>query len=124
MKVPFFSRVAVGVVWAAGVVALSFLTADTLTLAVAAAAGVWFQFYLAGQRIEIAGDKIVRHSGRLFTRRTIIIVSNISWVQTAVFRESLPGIMKIIYPGGNLYIIGFTGRQLALIERAILKETK
>ena len=99
-------------------------TNDILILVIALGLDVWFQFYLSGQRIELYSDKIIKHSGRILRRRTVFFINNISWLQTVSFGGGLPAFMKIIYPGGNVHLIGFTGRQLAAVERAVLRTSK
>ena len=110
------SFVAAGMLW--------LYTNDILTLVIALGLAVWFQFYLSGQRIELYSDKIIKHSGRILRRRTVFFINNISWLQTVSFGGGLPAFMKIIYPGGNVHLIGFTGRQLAAVERAVLRTSK
>jgi len=84
------------------------------------AAGIWFQFYLAGQHIVTESHCLVKYSGRLFRRKTVILTKNICWVQTVVFRPWLPGVMRIVYPHKNFYIIGLTGRQLDILSHSVL----
>lgn len=111
-----FGFVAAGLLW--------LYTEDVLAFVIALGLSVWFQFYLSGQRIELYSDKIIKHSGRILRRRTVFFINNISWLQTVSFGGGLPAFMKITYPGGNVHLIGFTGRQLAAVERAVLRASK
>ena len=121
MKVPFYIRQMMAAVWAVLCGILRLFSADAGIFVVFIVAGVWLQMYLAGIYIEISNRCIVKHSGRIFRRKTVIPVRNICWVQTRVFRAYLPAVMKIVYPHQNVYILGFTGRQMEKLMETVLR---
>ncbi len=108
------------VLWVALCGVLRIFTRDPGVFILFIAAGIWLQLYLAGQYIVAENHCLVKYSGRLFRRKTVILMKNICWVQTMVFRPWLPGIMKIVYPHQNVYLIGLTGRQLETLCRSVL----
>ncbi len=118
-KVLPFIRFIYGAVSVAVVSAIWLVTKEILFVIVLSAAAVWLQFYLSGLKIEILPDRIVRHSGNIFKRKTVYMLKTLCIYQTVVFAGWRPGFIRMIYPDRKIYLIGLDGRQVKLIEKII-----
>ncbi|MBR5520446.1 MAG: hypothetical protein IKU54_00460 [Oscillospiraceae bacterium] len=119
MKVLPYIRMLTALLWLAAVAARVFYLSDTMVIGVIAVAGVWVQFYFSGLMVYRQGGCIIKKSGNLIKRKTVIVAGNICWFQVVLLGAGLPGIMKIVYPHQKVYIIGYTGRQLEALAGVI-----
>lgn len=99
--------------------ALAAIFTDRIFFIIVSGFGIWFQLYLKGLEIYTEGNFLIKRTGNIFRRKTILTVKNISWLQILIVHPLLPGVMKISYPGETVYIIGLSAGQLSLLENRI-----
>ena len=90
-----------------------------ILLLIGAAVAVWFQFYLQGLRVTVAGGLLIKQTGNIFNRRLVLVLKNISAVHTVSLHPGLPRLIRVFYPDRDFLIVGLTGRQAAVIEKAV-----
>ena len=98
-------------------VAISALTAanlifrDISVLLLSIGAAVWMWLYLHSLKIEITADSIIKNSGSLIRRKTVIMRKNIFSIQILSLGPQMPAVIRIQGCPGRLLIIGLNGRQ-------------
>ena len=116
MPVTRFAAAAAG---GAAVALLRAMGADSFVLLTGAAVAVWFQFYLQGLRVTVAGGLLIKRTGNIFNRRLVLVLKNISAIHTVSLHPGLPRLIRVFYPDRDFLIVGLTGRQAAAIEKAV-----
>lgn len=106
--------------WAALGAAVSALYKGLLLPAVFCAAGIWLWMYLSGLRVTVGGGCVIKSTGRRIKRNTVMQIGTVSSVSTSRFLPRLPALIKLTYPGGNVYIFGLDGRQVCAVEKAVV----
>ena len=113
------TRIAAAAAGGVAVTLLRAMGADSFVLLIGAAVAVWFQFYLQGLRVTVAGGLLIKRTGNIFNRRLVLVLKNISAIHTVSLHPGLPRIIRIFYPDRDFLIVGLTGRQAAVIEKAV-----
>ena len=118
-KVMPVTRIAAAAAGGAAVTLLRVMGADSFVLLIGAAVAVWFQFYLWGLRVTVAGGLLIKRTGNIFNRRLVLVLKNISAIHTVSLHPGLPALIRVFYPDRDFLIVGLTGRQAAVIEKAV-----
>ncbi len=113
------TRIAAAAAGGAAVALLRAMGADNFVLLIGAAVAVWFQFYLWGLRVTVAGGLLIKRTGNIFNRRLVLVLKNISAVHIVSLHPGLPRLIRVFYPDRDFLIVGLTGRQAAAIEKAV-----
>ena len=120
MRIMYSVRCICAIGWIVLRAVFRLLTSDPWLFILFVLAGVWLQMYLAGQKVEVNKGCVIRYSGRLIKRKTVIPVKSISFVATIVFFEWMPAVMKISFPYKSIYIFGYTPAQLERLMKGII----
>ncbi len=99
--------------------ALRLLTGRRIVLILAIAGVFWLWLYLMGLKVEITERYIIRHTGNIFKRKSIILLKNIFHFQVITFTPWRPAVIRLHGYGETIIVIGLDGRQAAVVERAI-----
>ena len=95
--------------------------ADVRLLLMSLAFLVWWHFHLAGILFSFEGGQLVKETGKTFKRKTIIMLKNISYIQTFILHPRLPAVIRVSAYSQSLLIIGLDGRQVLMLERYIMQ---
>ena len=112
-------RVVTGLIWRAAAVVLYNTGADGMSTGIIVAVGLWVQYHLSRMRLYFETGVMIKKRGSFFNRKQVFVLKNICSLQTIVFADILPGVIALVYPGERFFIFGFSGRQIAVIEKLI-----
>ena len=104
--------------------ALNFLMGDRLIAIISLFSFGWRWLYLTKLKIEIKNHCLVKHSGKLFKHKTVVMLKNIFYIQIFTFAPWLPAIIRVKGQGDRLFIVGLDGRQAAAVEKAVVNHIK
>lgn len=85
---------------------------------------IWWWLHLTGLKIEVTAWHLVKSSGNIIKRKSIILLKNIYLIQIIYLYDFLPALIRLHSPGGIITVIGMNGRQAAVIKRKIDLKTK
>lgn len=96
------------------------LTFSFLVIVVAVVIEIWLFLYLDKLKIELKGEYIIKHTGRLISRKLIINIKNIYTFHAIIFFPSFPAMIKINYHERSVILWGLNGRQVKKILESII----
>lgn len=77
---------------------------------------VWLYRYLTTLKIYINDNYLIKQNGKTFKHKTLLMLKNISRLETMIIHPSLPAVIRIRTYEKSLYLFGLNGRQRTAIE--------
>lgn len=103
---------------------LNFLMGDRLIAIISVFSFGWRWLYLTNLKIEIKNHCLVKHSGKLFKHKTVVMLKNIFYIQIFILTPWLPAIIRVKGQGDRLFIVGLDGRQASAVEKIVVNYSK
>ena len=114
-----FCKFIIAVLWLVILMLLYGLRVADTTVMFIAAIGLWWQYRLWKMTLYFDKGVMIKKRGNFFNRRQVLMLKNISVMQTITFSDIFPGVIILNYPGERFIIFGFNGIQIKNIESYI-----
>ena len=82
---------------------------------------VWLYRYLASLKIYINDSYLIKQNGKTFKHKTVLMLKNISRLETLILHPSLPAVIRIRTYDRSVFVLGLNGRQRTAIENFICR---
>lgn len=100
-------------------IGLNYFLKDRVVAALSALVVFWLWLHLTGLKVEITEKYIIRYTGNVFKRKSIIMLKNIFHIQIMTIAPWRPAVIRLHGYGKTIIVIGLDSRQAAGVERAV-----
>ncbi len=99
--------------------ALWLFTRRRIVMILAIAGTFWLWLYTAGLKVEVSEKYIVRHTGNIFKRESIILLKNVFHIQVITLFPWRPAVIRLHGYGETIVVFGLDGRQATFVKKAV-----